>query len=505
MMPRVMIVDDNHQNRLVASGFLEDDYELMVVSSGEECLAGIQGFEPDVILLDWMMPGLDGLEVLKRIRGQLIYRNLRVIMLTAKAQPGDITRAWRTGANDYVTKPFEMDELMDAVARQTAEKQRLDGMDEKRRELQEGVRQAQKMEALGSLAGGIAHDFNNILFPIQAFAELLMGHSDPEVTEQATEIKQAAQRAGKLVAQILSFSRQSRDSEKEPVAMKIIVKEVLKLIRASLPADIRIRSSIKAECGMVMADPTSIHQVVMNLCTNAKHAMEEAGGTLTVRLSDITNAEGCSCLELVVADTGCGIPEELHNDVFKPYFTTKPPGKGTGMGLSTVKEIVTDIGGTLEMESRSGEGTSFRMVFPAMDEECVLPDEDPMDVAGGDERILVVDDEPVIVDILEKILTGLGYRVKAFTDSALVPEAVSDETDLLITDMTMPGMTGVALAESIWKIRPQLPVILMTGFSEAIDPALAKEKGIRELLFKPVGRADISAAIRGTLDNAELN
>ncbi len=498
-MQKVMIVDDNHQNRLVASGFLEDDYELLVLESGEACLAKLSEFIPDVILLDWMMPGLDGLEVLQRIREDTASRNLRVIMLTAKAQPKDITRAWRAGANDYITKPFEMGDLMDSVARQAAEKLRLDELDRKWREMEDGVRQAQKMEALGSLAGGIAHDFNNILFPIQAFAEMQMTHSDTEVAENAAEIKKAAQRAGKLVDQILSFSRQSRQTEKEIVPMHIIVKEALKLIRASFPASIDIRSVIRADCGLVMADPTAIHQVVMNLCTNAMHAMEDTGGTLTVRLETIDLGEGCSNLRLSVSDTGCGIPHDIRDAVFNPYFTTKPPGKGTGLGLAMVKDIVENLGGAIEMESQVGEGTLFRMDFKALDEECSMPDDTPVKPVGGNEHLLVVDDEPIIADMLGKILGNLGYRVQAFSDPTKVPDAVTEHIDLLITDMTMPGMNGVVLTEKVRKIRPDLPVILMTGFSEAIDSDLARKKGIAELLYKPVGQSDIAASIRKAL------
>ncbi|MEH0019355.1 MAG: response regulator [Desulfobacter sp.] len=505
-MSKIMIVDDNRQNRMVASGFLEDDYTLLVVESGEACLEKIAGFEPDLILLDWMMPGLDGLEVLEKIREQVAFRNIRIVMFTAKAQPKDITRAWRAGANDYIPKPFEMEELISVVERQVAEKHRLDDLDAKWRELEDGIRQAQKMEALGSLAGGIAHDFNNILFPIQAFAELLSDHPDPEVAEDANEIRNAAHRAGRLVGQILSFSRQSRQPI-QPVAMNLIVKEALKLIKASFPSNIKIRSVITPECGIVIADPTSIHQVVMNLCTNAKHAMDEAGGVMTVTLGDYcpeTAANGLEpgsiYLELAVSDDGCGIPPDIQGKIFKPFFTTKPAGKGTGMGLSVVNGIVRELGGAVTVESRVGDGSTFRVYLPVRYDECVLPDDAEQEVIGGNEHVMVVDDEPAIADMLEKILGALGYRVCAFTDPDKALEAISNDVDLLITDMTMPGMSGLVLTEKAWEKKNDLPVILLTGFSEAIDPDHAGEMGVCELLFKPVGRSDIAAAIRKALD-----
>lgn len=500
-----MIVDDNRQNREVSSAFLENKHAVLAVDSGEACLEALSKFHPDVILLDWMMPGLDGLATLKIIRETITLRNIRIIMLTAKVQPDDITTAWRAGADDYILKPFEMNELIEAVQRQLAEKHTQDLSDKKWQEMEDSVRQAQKMEALGALAGGIAHDFNNILFPIQAYSEILEEHSDPDVLNCAGEIKTAARRAANLVRQILAFSRQSQQ-EVHPVEISLIIKEALKLIQASFPASIRIRSQIKPECTVVLADPTSIHQIVMNLCTNARHAMDETGGTMSVRLEKYQEKqpiEGLKAnapyLELAVTDTGCGIAPEIREKIFHPYFTTKPVGKGTGLGLSVVHGILKELGGTIVVESEVGTGTTVRIYLPVLTLECVESKKTPTKIIGGKETILVVDDEPAIAEMFARMLGSMGYHVKSFTKINDVLQALLGGGDLLITDMTMPEMTGMELAEKAWKLKKDLPVILMTGFSEAIDRQSALEKGIKELLFKPVGKADLSVAIRQAL------
>ncbi|MCG8638646.1 MAG: response regulator [Desulfobacterales bacterium] len=509
-MGNILIVDDNKQNREIASAFLKGDHNILTVESGEDCLNKLVMFNPDLILMDWMMPGLDGLETLQIIRDMPEFRTVRIIMLTAKAQPGDITTAWRAGANDYVTKPFEMKELIAAVDRQLAAKKRLDDQDDEMHMMEDGLRQAQKMEAIGTLAGGIAHDFNNMLFPIQAFAEMLENHSDPDVIECAEEIKNCARRSSALVRQILSFSRQSKQKE-QPVAVDLILKEVLKLIKASFPATISIQLEIESECALTLADPTNIHQVIMNLCTNAKHVMEKDGGILKVRLGQFQGKpesiglkSNCEYIELSVSDTGGGIPPEIKEKIFDPFFTTKPAGKGTGMGLSVVHGIVNEIGGTIIVKSKEGKGSTFLVYFPVQDDECVFQEETKSDVIQGKEVILVVDDELMIADMFRKSLKGMGYQVLAYTiASEAIAELIENEgIDLLITDMTMPEMTGLELAERARKLRPDLPIILMTGFSEKIDPDEAEKMGFG-FLYKPVGRQDLSLAIRQRLDTAD--
>ena len=502
-----MIVDDSLNNRLVASGFLEDDYDIEVAESGEECLQNISKFQPDVVLIDWMMPPPDGIETMRKIREEMTHlRNVKFVMLTAKTQAEDIVTAWRAGASDYIVKPFEMDTMLNIVAQQLMEKQRLDNLDAEKAEIEAHLQQAQKMEAIGVLAGGIAHDFNNILFPILGYTEMTL--SNPEATDDIKDnlhaIERAAWRARDLVRQIMTFSRQS-NGEAYPVNVGLILKEVLKLLKASFPANIKLIQHIESDCGHVFADPTQIHQIIMNLCTNAKHAMEESGGILTVGLRNVPPDEPLLAdmkgdlryAELSVSDTGVGILPEIRDKIFQPFFTTKDVGKGTGMGLSVVHGIVEHFNGQIRLESEIGKGSIFRIFFPISGEKCASAISRNKEITGGTERILLVDDEPVITAMLSKILNDLGYRVKAFTRcSELIAEFSRNGADILITDMSMPEMTGVELAEKIWQEQSGFPVILMTGFSEMMTKEKAKALGIREFMMKPIVTADLAQAIR---------
>ncbi|RJP74689.1 MAG: response regulator [Desulfobacteraceae bacterium] len=386
---------------------------------------------------------------------------------------------------------------------------------EERERLQAQLIQAQKMEAIGALAGGIAHDFNNILFPIIGHTEMMIDKSPEESDFRSSldEILSASIRAKELVRQVLTFSRQS-EKEPKPVKMQLIVSEVLQLVKASIPSTITIRQLIDKNCSMVLADPTNVHQIAMNLITNAYHAMEAAdNGTLTIQLSQVNlSADDVRSFDLnpgtyvcfSVSDTGHGIEKTVLSRIFEPYFTTKPEGKGTGLGLSVVHGIVKSYHGDIRVNSEPGKGSVFHVYLPTIDSrqgEAVIMEHPP--VQGGREHILLVDDEAPILKMVKQMLERLGYRITTSTNSmeALAAFRLSpDQFDLMVTDMTMPHMTGEKLAMEIKNIRKEIPVIVCTGFSEKMSPEKARELGIDGFLTKPIVKSDLAQTIRAVLD-----
>lgn len=382
-----------------------------------------------------------------------------------------------------------------------------------RKKLEEQLQQAQKMEAIGTLAGGIAHDFNNILGAIMGYTEMLAWDipDSVDLQKKVQQILKASDRAKELVHQILSFSRQ-HDQERKPVQMYLIIKEALKLLKASLPSTIEIRQEISAKRSTVLANPTQIHQVLMNLCTNAHHAMRETGGVLTVKLytEEVSAdqalqydlAEG-HYLALAVVDTGHGMSVTTKERIFDPYFTTKKKGEGTGLGLSVIHGIMKAHDGAVIAQSEVGQGSTFTAFFPMTeDKEDKVPQ--PADsLPTGRERILFVDDEPVLVEIGGQMLQHLGYAAECVSDSVealRIFQASPDDFDLVITDMTMPHMTGDILAREILKVKPGLPIIMATGFSELMTEEKAKRAGITDFLMKPLVVRELASIIRRVLD-----
>jgi len=386
-----------------------------------------------------------------------------------------------------------------------------------RMQLEKQLQQAQKMEAVGALAGGIAHDFNNILSPLIGFTELLK-EDIPEASplnESVDEILKASFRARDLVRQILSFSRQM-DQEVMPIKLHPIVKETLLLSKAIIPTTITICNDIDRTCPAVLADATQIHQLVMNLITNAFHAMEETGGTLTVYLKHRElSPQETRDLDLVpgqyiclgIKDTGVGMDENVLARIFDPYFTTKGITKGTGLGLSVVHGIVKNYMGEISVSSRIGEGTEFKVYLPAVQNE-IEPEKvhvkSPLPKGKG--RILLVDDEPHIIKIEKQMLERLGYEVIPMENPVETFELFSarpNHFDLVITDMTMPGITGDILAMKLMNIRPDLPIIICTGFSDQINHESAMQMGISALLMKPVLTSDLAHAVRNALKKTD--
>jgi CheY-like chemotaxis protein len=368
------------------------------------------------------------------------------------------------------------------------------------------------MEAIGTLAGGIAHDFNNILSIIFGYNQLAMVEKDPENRRRhLEELNKGAERAKELVAQILTFSRKA-EQQMQPLQASLIVKEALKMLRASIPTTIEIRPNIVSEA-LVLADPTQIHQVVMNLCTNAYHAMRETGGILAVSLKEVQIAgeeygyadlAPGNYLKLEVSDTGCGIDTKTQEKIFEPYFTTKKPGEGTGLGLAVVHGIVKSHHGHITVYSEPGKGTSFHVYLPLTEQIAVdLPEKAaPKELQGKGERVLFVDDEKQIREVVAAILTRNGYQVTTFADGtqALAEfEKEPERFDLVITDMTMPSMTGAELTQKILALRPQTPIILCTGQSELINREKALAMGIRDYLHKPVLMDALLGATRKAL------
>ncbi len=385
-----------------------------------------------------------------------------------------------------------------------------------RKHLQKQLVQAQKMEAIGTLAGGIAHDFNNILSAIIGFTELaqMKLESDSEIKDDLKEVLTAGSRAKDLIKQILAFSCQTKE-ERMPVQMGLIVKEALKLLRSTLPTTIDMRENIRSK-SVILSDPTQLHQIVMNLCTNAAHAMREKGGILETTLTDVMldsdfvsthpDIHPGAYQKLTVSDTGHGITLEVMNQIFDPFFTTKGVDEGTGLGLSVVYGIVKDCGGTITVYSEPDKGTTFNLYFPILKGAAEEKTSEYTIIPTGTERILLVDDEKPIVNIITKILSSLGYDVQSRTSSIEALElfkAMPKKFDLVITDMTLPQMSGDALAQELMKIRPDLPVILCTGFSENITKEKAETMGIKVFLMKPLLKEEMAHAIRRVLDEAK--
>lgn len=389
-------------------------------------------------------------------------------------------------------------------------------LEKQKKEIEKQLFQSQKLESIGTLAGGIAHDFNNILTPIIGYTELVLYDIEKGtlLENNLQEIYIAAKRAKDLVKQILLFARQTEEAPK-PVQVDLIAKEAMKLLRSSIPTSVEIRQHIKSSA-LIMGNPTQVHQIFMNLCTNAAHAMENDGGIMEVRLTDIeidtefnkphSNIEPGNYIQLSVSDTGTGIPPDVIESIFEPYFTTKASGKGTGMGLATVHGIVKSYGGEIWAESELGKGAVFTIYLPITKKRTEDKLYQPEVLPTGVERILFVDDDLPIVNMNSQVLDRLGYQVTAQTSSIKALElfcSKPNDFDLVITDMTMPNMTGDKLAFELMKIRPDIPVILCTGYSKRISDTVAAEIGIKAFAYKPVVTADLAKMVRTVLDEAK--
>ena len=515
--PRILICDDEPLMTQSIKAILGiGNYRVQTTNSSRHALTLIHAESPDLVILDVMMPGMTGFEVLDAVDRERC--DAAFIIVTGEASVDSAIKAMRKGAIDYLRKPFEPDELIirvESVLKQREMKHEHMCVEAENRKLENQLRQSQKMEAIGTLAGGIAHDFNNVLSIILGNTELALADMPNEHTarQNLEQILTASLRAREMIRQLLSFSRKE-ESGRKPLRLNSVIVESLKLMRASLPTNISIEREIcETECKTI-ADATQIHQIMLNLCTNAAHAMEPNGGVLTIRLEPVTLDDATAAdidglapgnyTRLAVADTGHGIEKDIIDRIFDPYFTTKGTGKGTGMGLSVVHGIIKASGGAIRAFSRPGRFTEFQLYLPVVD--TVIDAEpaifDRPHLQGGHEHILIVDDEEMLVDMMRQVLEQLGYTVSAHTDSTAARKAFlscPQAYDLLITDMTMPGMTGTDLAKAVKAVRKDLPIILCTGFNEQINEENSQSLGIQALIMKPVGMQQLAETIRSVL------
>jgi signal transduction histidine kinase len=403
-------------------------------------------------------------------------------------------------------------QLQEANARLAEELSRRHRLEHEHTEIIRQLQQAQKMEAIGTLAGGIAHDFNNILAAILGFTELSLKQvgQDSVLHNNLKQVLHATDRGRDLIRQILIFSRQGKP-EPKPVQPKALVQEALKLLRITLPATIEIAHEVTSDA-LVLADPSQLHQVIMNLCTNGAQAMQPEGGVLTVRLMDIDLQPGDmpaypdlqpgAHIELTVKDSGHGMTEEILQKIFNPFFTTKEEGKGTGMGLSVVHGIVKNCRGAIFVSSQIGVGTIFRVLLPVLRGVDLGEPQAVMGMPGGDERILFIDDEPMQVALALQMLGRIGYKVVAMADCLKALEQFSeapDQFDLVITDMNMPKMNGWALTMKLRQIRPDVPIILCSGYSDILWQTKPADLNVQGLLAKPIPMGEMARAIRKAL------
>ena len=664
--PVILTVDDDPNNLSVVRDCLVGcNYTILVAEDGESAVQRADYARPDLILLDIMMPGIDGYETCRRLKTLESTREIPVIFMTALAETGHKVKGLEVGGVDYITKPFQREELLARISvhlhtrdltrrlreanelletrveERTAElAQTIDAlhdeiMERKRAEeervrlaraieqaaeaifmsdaqwlityvnpafermtgycrdeiigkhtrilkshahetgyyhqiretlgsdnvwsgrlttrkkdssffeadttvsavkdskgaiinyvsilrdithelkLERELRQSQKMEAIGTLAGGIAHDFNNILTAVIGYTELAQHKlsKDDAAARDLERVQEASSRAKDLVSRILTFSRQS-DYERKPVHVMAVIDEVLSLLRSTIPSTIEIHRHINTASNgdTVLADPTQLHQVLMNLGTNAAHAMRAHGGILSVSLSDYDADAAFLSLypdlapgpfvRLTVNDTGHGMEAAVRERIFDPYFTTKKVGEGTGMGLSVVQGIIKNHGGAISVFSEPGQGTTFHVFLPKIVDEITRDVNSKEASFRGTERILFVDDEKVLVDLGQYLLQELGYRVTTETsslDALKCFHANPDAFDLVITDMTMPGLTGRELARQLLAIRPDIPIIMCSGFTEFINSNEAREAGIRDFFMKPYVASTMAKTIRKVL------
>jgi signal transduction histidine kinase/CheY-like chemotaxis protein len=388
-----------------------------------------------------------------------------------------------------------------------------------RNRLEEQLRQSQKMEAIGTLAGGIAHDFNNMLAVILGNAELILDEmnessEDMEAGRHNTDqIIKAAKRSRDLVKQILTFSRKSESPKRQTLNLTPLVKESVKMLQGVIPSSIRVNLDISTDTDTILGDPSQIQQILMNMASNAVHAMREEGGTLTISLSQVKFNQGVLVpddlqpgryVKLTVSDTGPGIAQDVCGRIFEPFFTTKQAGEGTGMGLAVVWGIVKNHLGAITVDSELGSGTMFNIFFPAKKKRSE-ESEEQVALRKGNERILLVDDEPSVLDVAARMLTGLGYEVTtALSGQEGLRIFEQDHFDLVITDHVMPEMTGMRLAERILQKRADTPVILFTGYSDTVSRQITKQAGISEFVMKPLVKRELAETVRRVLDSRNM-
>lgn len=544
--PRILIVDDEpHILSSITRLFHQEGYEILTALSGKEGLALFHKYNPiQLVLSDYRMPFMNGAEFLEQVYNQ--WPDTVRIILSLYADLDSLISAINRGhIYQFISKPWDNADLKIKVANaleryDLVKKNRelAESLQQKNEELnqfndhleqlvanrtrdlatvREQLLQSEKLAAIGTLAGGIAHDFNNMLAAVVGYTEMASIESDEKTRKNYLHhVLIASERAKNLIKHILTFSRQT-SHEKNSMDLKIILKEALVLIRASLPATIQIRSEITDVNCTINADLTQMHQIIMNLCTNAAQAMGEKGGFMDVTLSRVNMDHTIpahypelipgSYAKLTVADTGKGIDPAIRERIFEPFFTTKGIGEGTGLGLSVVYGIVCDHGGTIIESGKPGKGATFDVYLPCIDIPTTITEiQEDKPLLRGRERVLFVDDDHTLCMMVRLMLESLGYIVTATSSSTEALVTFQDDPksfDLLITDMTMPRMTGMDLAGQIMRIRPGMTIILCTGFSDHVNEETARSSGISAFIMKPFSREALSLVVRAVLDKHE--
>ena len=516
-MSKILAIYNEQENLTGLAAFLKNVMPDCAVTTAQSGIEGIEkakaGF-PDTILLDIEIPEIEGFEVIKRLKSDVNTQDIPIILAGGTIDSKSHAKGLELGANSFLDKSIDENVLVAQINASLRMKKAEDLLREEKEKLEALLRRTQKNEAISALTGGIAHDFNNILTAILGYTEIAMGRTQQEtpIHTNLEEVLKAGYRARDLVKQLLTFSRQT-DQDKKPLQISLVVKEALKMLRAALPTTIEIRQDIKNGSGKVMADPTQIHQMLVNLCTNAARSMHEKGGILEVILSDIEldsrftdQHQGLKpgpYVKLTVSDTGHGISRSTIQKIIDPDFTSKAGEKGSGIGLTVVHGIVKTHGGTLTVYSEHNRGTTFNIFLPRIVEEGSQDIDLSTSLPRGNERVLFVDDEHVLADLGEHMLKPLGYTVTTKTNSIEALEifkAQPQSFDLVVTDMTMPCMTGLELAGKLLQIRADIPIILCSGFSEMATPDKARATGIREFVMKPVDLSEMAKIVRRVLD-----
>lgn len=527
----IMIVDDESDHRRYLADILNPfGFELLMARSGSEALEMVTQTQPDIILLDVVMPDMDGFEVCRRLKQNEGTKKVPIILMSSLTESVDIVTGLELGAADYITKPFQKEEILNRIKTHFVMRQLQVQLDQTKKSLNETVslktreltqtneqlkkdlaeqkrmetilKQAQKMEAVSTLSIGIAHDFNNILSIITGYVEMarLEMESDPSIIGDCLEqINSAAFRAKELVQNLLTYCQQS-EHEKNLIQVSSILKNVISFIKTNLPPHVEIQQQIHEETAMILADSGQLYQLFLNLVRNAGQAMTDTGGTLTIKTEALTlNKENISefanllpgpYTQIRIEDSGKGMDADTKERIFDPYFTTQEPGEGTGLGLSVAMGIAVAHNGTIHVESEPGEGSRFDVLLPVRRTETDLSAmETGTPLPSGQGRILYVDDEAALIDFSGTVLKRAGYSVEGHTSSIDALEAFSgapDTYDLVITDHIMPKMQGMDLAKKMLEIRPDIPILLLTGTKS--DPLIeqARRIGIAELLQKPL-------------------
>lgn len=506
---RILIVEDepiislNIEARMKYLG-----YEVAAVTpSGEDAIRQAAALQPDLVLMDIHLAGdLDGVETARQIHASC---DIPVIYLTSDTDDETVQRAKFSEPFGYLTKPFSERELHSTIEIALYKHQ----VERERRVLEVQRRQTQKIEAIGILASGVAHDFNNILGTILGYTELLLGEFPDGAREKdyLEHIYTAGERGADLVRQILTFSR-SQEQKLTPIRIAPLIQESLKLMQATIPANIGISQSIQPDCPCIMADATQIHQVIINLCTNAVQAMRAKGGILDVRLDAMTHdpaqeeipglAAG-AYLKFAVSDTGAGMTSEVQERIFEPFFTTKAIGEGNGLGLSVVHGIVKGHHAIITVKSTPGQGAAFSIFFPVTEApEAPAERSGVMLPTGKRGAVLIVEDERALADVYAVALTKLGYSAAVChtgQDALDLFRADPQRFDVVFTDQDIPNMTGVQLSRELRRLKPALPIILTTGYQDSLSAQESAEHGICHILKKPVKILTLIQVIQQTL------